>query len=82
VENWVWGGARNDCLKDELNTIFLLRKIISSKRWIGRKPYRTRKMTMEEEVRVIFHYSTSYTMFVNVSGVPCCSFSYGKCPAY
>jgi hypothetical protein len=48
------GGARNDSLQDELDTIFLLRKIISSKRRIGRKPYRTRKMTMEEEVGVIF----------------------------
>ena len=66
-------------MQDKLDTIVLLRKIIGSKGRVRRKPYRTRKVAMEEEVGVIFHCSTSYTIFINVSGVP---FSTGKCLAY
>ena len=79
MENRICGGARNDSLQDKLDTIVLLRKIIGSKGRVGRKPYRTRKVAMEEEAGVIFYCSTSCTIFINVSGVP---FSSGKCLAY
>jgi hypothetical protein len=41
------------------------------------KPYRTRKLTVEEEVGIILHSSTGGTVIIYVVGEPVCSFSSG-----
>lgn len=37
---------------------------------------------MEEEVGVIFHYTTGGTMLIDMGGVPGYSFNSGKGPSY
>ena len=61
------GGSGNEALKNQLDAIILLRKIVSSHRRGEREPYRPRKVAVKEQVGIIFHSPEGGAMFIYVS---------------
>jgi hypothetical protein len=65
-----------------LDSITFVRKVVSPHRWVKREPDHPWVDAVEKEMSIIFHGATGGTMFINVNGVPGCSFCSGESSSY